>query len=551
MGYHGRLELTWTNKDKALLAQESGSYEWVPPSDYRVAEVRLLWDERTVGEVHPERQRAKDNLVIKGDALYALSSLIGLPEFAREYVGKVKLAYLDPPFNTQQAFAQYDDSLEHSVWLTMMRDRLRQIKMLLSPSGSVWVHCDDSEQHRLRCVMDEVFGPNSFVATIIWEARYSRSNDAAISVSHHYLLVYALDPKAWAQERNPLPRGRAQTKQYRNPDNDPRGPWRAVPWDAPNVRPNLSYPIVSPSGKVHFPPPGRHWLRTEDQWHEIVRQGLAYFGKDGKGKPAYKQFLKDLPGIVPNTWWSHEECGHSDEAKKEIMALFPNTPPFDTPKPERLLWRIIHIATSPGDIVLDCFAGSGTTPAVAHKMGRRWVAIEWSAHNVSTYLLPRLERVVQGKDPGGITEEVGWKGGGGFRVLTVAPSMFDVVGGRVVLADWATNSALAEATAAQLGFEYQADPPFCGRKGRKRLAVIDGLVNEDVVRLVAQALPVGEVVTICGTALDPAARELLKRLRPGSTLRKIPLVLLAQYRYNQVERYAEQEAAATIEGSEG
>ena len=178
--YSGTLELSWTNKHLRLLAEEDGAYQWVPPSDYRVAEVRLLDEAGTVGQTRARGERAKDNLLIRGDALNALTSLGELPEFADELVGKVRLAYLDPPFNTQQSFLHYDDNLEHSVWLTMMRDRLVQIRKLLAPNGSVWVHCDDSEQHRLRCVMDEVFGPQAFVATVIWQKRYSRENRAAI-----------------------------------------------------------------------------------------------------------------------------------------------------------------------------------------------------------------------------------------------------------------------------------------------------------------------------------------------------------------------------------
>jgi len=191
MEHSGKLELTWTNKHLRLLADEEGGYTWVPPSDYRVAEVRLLHDVETVGETRDDRSRAKDNLLIRGDALSALTSLCELPELAREYVGKVKLAYLDPPFNTKQAFEHYDDALEHSVWLTMMRDRLLQIRKLLAPDGSVWVHCDDSEQAYLKVMMDEVFGRDNFVAVITWEKRYSRSNDAAISSSHDYLVVFA------------------------------------------------------------------------------------------------------------------------------------------------------------------------------------------------------------------------------------------------------------------------------------------------------------------------------------------------------------------------
>jgi adenine-specific DNA-methyltransferase len=211
--HQGRLELTWTNKHLRLLAHEDGSYEWVSPSDYRVAEVRLLDDVTTVGDVN--RARALDNLLIRGDALNALRSLARLPEFAAEYLGKVKLAYLDPPFNTQQSFLHYDDALEHSVWLTMMRDRLIQIRELLAPGGSVWVHLDDSEIGYCRVMMDEIFGPTSFVSTVVWEGRYSRSNDAALSVSHNYMLVYARDGLGWRHVRNKLPRTPEQAKQSR------------------------------------------------------------------------------------------------------------------------------------------------------------------------------------------------------------------------------------------------------------------------------------------------------------------------------------------------
>ncbi|SRR5712692_2567370 len=221
--YHGRLELTWTNKDLRLLAYEDGSYEWVPPSDYRVAEVRLLHDVATVGVVADQKDRTCDNLLIRGDALNALTSLAVLPEFAAEYADKVRLAYLDPPFNTQQSFLHYDDALEHSVWLTMMRDRLLQVKGLLGPEGSVWVHCDDAEQHRLRCVMDEVFGPENFVATIIWEKADSPRNSARqLSTDQDYLVVYSKSPE-WVPNR--LPRTEASDAIYTNPDDDPLGPF--------------------------------------------------------------------------------------------------------------------------------------------------------------------------------------------------------------------------------------------------------------------------------------------------------------------------------------
>jgi adenine-specific DNA-methyltransferase len=259
----------------------------------------------------------------------------------------------------------------------------------------------------------------------------------------------------------------------------------------------------------------------------------VWFGKDGDGMPVIKTYLSEAQdGVVPRTWWTASEVGSNQEAKRDhLRRLFPDLEPFATPKPERLLQRIVHIATDPGDIVLDCFLGSGTTAAVAHKLGRRWVGIELSAATLDDYTIPRLNRVVAGEDPWGITEVVDWDGGGGFRILDVAPSMLEDVGGLVMLADWATNGKLQEATAAQLRYEWLPDdPPFCGRRGRRRLAVIDGLVSEAVVRLLASALAEDERLVVCGTAVDPLAGEVLRELSPGSTVRKIPNSILDEYR---------------------
>ncbi|MGA7361709.1 MAG: site-specific DNA-methyltransferase [Candidatus Dormiibacterota bacterium] len=529
--FEGRLELTWTNKSLRLLAHEDGSYEWLSPSDYRVSEVRLLHTASTVGAV--VKERAQNNLLIQGDALNALTSLSRLPEFASEYLGKVKLAYLDPPFNTQQSFLHYDDALEHSVWLTMMRDRLLQIVDLLAPLGSVWVHCDDSEQAYLKIAMDEIFGRDGFVATIVWERRYTQSSDATISVTHDYILVYAKNAQAWKAARNTLPRTDKQDRAYKNPDNDPRGPWKAASLISPHYRKSGDFEIVGPSGRTHLPPEGTSWRYPRETYESLVADNRIWWGKGGDNEPAVKGFLSQVGGVVPKSWWSHEDAGHTDMARREIKDLFPGVAPFDTAKPEKLLQRVIHIGSDPGDIVFDCFVGSGTTAAVAHKMNRRWIGVEREAETIRRFALPRLTKVAQGKDPGGVTEAVGWPGGGGFHVLDVAPSMFETDGGLVFLADWMTNGTLAEATAAQLGFAYDADPPFAGRKGRTRLAVLDGVVNESVVRLVVSALQERERVVICGTGIDTEARPILRELRPGSTLRKIPAALLDQYRSNQ------------------
>jgi adenine-specific DNA-methyltransferase len=531
--YQGRLELTWTNKHLRLLAQDDGTYEWVSPSDYRVAEVRLLGDVSEVGEVGV--RRATDNLLIHGDALNALRSLARLPEFATQYLGKVKVAYLDPPFNTQQSFLHYDDALEHSVWLTMMRDRLTQIRELLASDGSVWVHLDDSEVAYCRVMMDELFGRDNFVASVIWENTDSPRMDAkSFSVRHDTILVYRASPAFKVNVLVATDEGAHYNKvddqgrrYYINPlrSRGGQGSTRAA-------RPTLYFPMIAPDGTDVYPklPDGTdgawRWSRERVERDADSIEWIA--GRTG-WTPWYRTVMPEVRYRPPETIWPHGEVGSTRTSSYEIKALFGGLA-FSTPKPERLMHRIIHIASEPGDVVLDCFVGSGTTAAVAHKMGRRWIAMEREGDSIKNFALPRLQKVVEGSDEGGVTSVTNWQGGGGFRLLEVAPSMFDVDGGMVFLADGLSNGKLAEATAAQLGFEYEVAPPFVGRKGRTRLAVIDGVVNEAVVRILASALDDQERVVVCGTGIDTEARQVLRELRPGSTLRKIPAALLDEYR---------------------
>lgn len=535
--YEGRLELTWTNKDKRLLADEDGSYTWVSPADYRVAEVRLLDDAGTVGEVGTKKKRASDNLLIRGDALNALTSLTELPEFASEYVGNVKLAYLDPPFNTQQSFLQYDDALEHSVWLTMMRDRLLRVHDLLRSDGSLWLHLDDSEMAYARVMLDEIFGRANLVASVVWEKTYTpKSNGRGLSTDHDYIVVYAKDAAEWLSKGwNLLPRSAEQEARFSNPDDDPNGPWRTYPLDVRTEddakRASYRYEVTTPSGRKVRPAQGRHWALPLDRFKEERAAGRIWFGASGDAMPTRKVYLRDArPGVLARTWWPHSEVGGSQEAKREIKALFPEVEPFATPKPERLIERIVRIGSDPSDVVLDCFLGSGTTAGVAHKMGRRWIGVEQSRDSLERFAVPRLTRVIEGTELGGITASVDWEGGGGFRILDVAPSMFEADNGSVFIAGWASNGKLSEATAAQLGFDFEPDLPFAGRKGRTRLAVIDGLVNSDVARMLVDALPEDELLTLCGTAVDADARSTLRELRRGSTVRKIPASILADYR---------------------
>ncbi len=578
----GRLELTWANKHLRLISDPEGGYEWVDPTDPRVSEVRLLHDVDTVGD-----DTADGNLLIEGDALHALTALNRIPELAQRYAGQVRLVYIDPPFNTGQAFAHYDDNLEHSVWLSMLRDRLVQLKPLLAPNGSIWVHLDDAEVHRCRVVMDEVLGSTNFIANVVWQKKYSRDNRPAIGAVHDHLLVYALRPQVWTEQRNRLRRGADDA--YRMVEPSTGRLWRPIPLTAQAGHATTSqfYEIASPSGVVHKPPKGRCWTVTEDRFWELHNAGRIYWGKNGDAQPNLIGYLDEAPGLVPWTWWPHTEVGNTDESKKEILALSAADEPFGTPKPERLMERIIHISTNPGDIVLDCFAGSGATAAVAHKMGRRWVTSEREPKTIATFTRPRLEKVVNGEDPGGISSvtrpsgdglpdgvkagdlkiaakallamfdegrlvEVGldqptvkavakalrdaektetetvWRGGGGFRHLRVGPSMFDLDAetGDVYLAEWATNGVFSEAVAAQLGFERVDEQPFCGRKGRTRLAVLDGVVGEAEVEFLVAALDERERVVVVGQAFTEEAEPTLRRLSPGSKVRHAPHDLL-------------------------
>lgn len=528
-GPSGRLELTWTNKHLRLIDQLDGSYEWVGPADWRVAEVRLLRDREVVGDTASPSKRATDNLVIEGDALAALRALTDLPEFADEYAGKVRLVYIDPPFNTGQTFQHYEDSLEHSVWLTMFRDRLLQIKRLLAPNGSVWVHLDDAEVHRARCVLDEVFGPSNFVATLAWGKADSPRNSARqFSVDQDHVHIYSSSPE-WVPNR--LPRTAEANAIYSNPDDDPRGRW--YPGDPFANKPYSKgeYVIVGPTGREFRPPPGRFWRVSEDRLRELDADGQVWWGTDGGARPSLKRYLNEVADLVPRTIWTKDEVGSNRTSKNEVRKLFPGIPAFGTPKPEKLMERIIHIGSDPGDVVLDCFGGSGTTAAVALKMGRRFVTVEREAETVETFLVPRLTKVVKGNDPGGVTEQHEWSGGSGFRVLDVAPSMFDAdEDGTVFLADWAVDDDLAEATAAQLGYPYEPDGPFAGARGRTRLAVIDGMVNRPVLEALVTQLPEDLTMLVAGTAIDPNAKADARELRRGAQVRKIPAAILNRFR---------------------
>jgi adenine-specific DNA-methyltransferase len=274
--------------------------------------------------------------------------------------------------------------------------------------------------------LDEVFGRENFIASNVWQKRYSRENRGAIGDVHEYVVVYAKDPDVFKITRNKIPPTSEQLKVYKNPNNDPNGPWRGIPMTAQGYRPNQMYPITTPTGVVHYPPEGRCWSMIESEYQKLLSAGRIYFGKDGNSQPNVIRYANEIEGFVPWTWWTSDEVGHTDESKKEMHSLFGKESAFETPKPERLLQRVIAIATNPGDLVLDSFLGSGTTAAVAHKMGRRYIGIEMGDHAI-THCVPRLKKVVDGEQ-GGITEDVNWQGGGGFHFYKLGESIFDEEG---------------------------------------------------------------------------------------------------------------------------
>ncbi|HEX8964596.1 MAG TPA: site-specific DNA-methyltransferase, partial [Rhodocyclaceae bacterium] len=364
---------------------------------------------------------AADNWLIQGDNLEALKALLPF------YAGRVKCIYIDPPYNTRSAFEHYDDNLEHSQWLSMMYPRLELLRELLAEDGSIWVSIDDNEGHYLKVMMDEVFGRGNFIANVVWQKKYAVKSDSEfLSESHDHILLYARNRGNLELYR--LPRTAEQDARYGNPDNDPRGPWTSGPLQRNEARDYAIYPIVGPTGKEHWPPKGTSWRFTKERMAELIADNRISFGASGNNVPRFKRFLSEVAETVPaTTWWAYSDAGHNDEARREAKALHDAEDLFGTPKPERVAQRIIMLATRPNDLVLDSFLGSGTTAAVAHKMGRRYIGIEMGEHAV-THCLPRLQKVVEGEQ-GGISQAVGWQGGGGFRFFKLGQPVFLPDGG--------------------------------------------------------------------------------------------------------------------------
>lgn len=503
-----KLELTWIGKDarpklepRILLEDPTKSYH----AKHRVRENDLF-----------------DNRLIFGDNLLALKAL------EQEFAGKMKCIFIDPPYNTGSAFAHYDDGLEHSIWLSLMRDRLEIIRRLLSDDGSLWITIDDNEAHYLKVLCDEIFGRANFVASIVWEKDSGRKNDTDVSASHDYILLYARNRDVWRKTRNMLERTEEQLGRYQNPDNDPRGPWRqGADGTAKSGGESLLYSITLPSGRVVTPPKGNYWRFSKSTFEAALADNRVYFGKDGNRLPVIKKYLTDIQsGVVPKTWWPSEEVGSNQEARRDhLRKLLPDIEPFATPKPERLLKRVIEISTNPGDIVLDSFAGSGTTGAVAHKMGRRWLMVELGEH-CHTHIIPRLKKVVDGEDKGGISEVSNWQGGGGFRYYRLAPSLLqkDRWGQWVVNKEY-NPEMLAAAICKLEGFTYSPSDQLYWQHGHSSecdfIYVTTQSLNAEQMQVLADDVGAGKTLLVCCSAF----RGDVSRF-PNLTVKKIPKMVL-------------------------
>jgi adenine-specific DNA-methyltransferase len=501
-----RLELTWIGKDdrpriepRILLEDEANSYL----ADQRVTEHDLF-----------------DNRLIFGDNLLALKAL------EQELTEKIKAIIIDPRYNTGSALEHFEDGIEHSLWLSLMRDRLQILHRLLSNDGSIWITIDDNEAHYLKVLCDEIFGRSNFVTTICWEKIYTLKNSAKhFSAMHDYILVYSKNIEKFSIY--PLDRGEKQNAGFKNPDNDVRGPWLDSAMHGRNFYSKGSYVVRSPSGKEFKPPPGRYWTVSDENFRILDSENRIWWGANGNNAPRKKTFLTDVrQGVVPGTIWSYKEAGQNAEAKEEIKKLFADTTEvFITPKPERLLRRILTISTRRGDLVLDSFAGTGTTGAVAHKMGRRWIMVELGEH-CHSHIIPRLKKVIDGEDPGGITETVDWKGGGGFRYYRLAPSLLNKDRwGNWVISPAYNSAMLAEAVCKLMGFTYMPSEEHYWMHGFSS--------ERDFIYVTTQSLTAAQLAAISEEVGDE--RSLLiccNAFRadpdrfPNLSLRKIPQAVL-------------------------
>lgn len=512
-----KLELTWIGKDEEVKL-----------------EPRILIEDPAKSYGDP----TSENMLIHGDNLLALKAL------EQDFAGKIKCIYIDPPYNTGSAFEHYDDNLEHSTWLNLMKPRLEILKVLLHPTqGSLWVSIDDDESHYLKLLCDEVFGRRNFVSNIIWEKKSSPQNDAKwISDNHDHILVYASNKDTWRPYK--LERTESHNSIYKHSDEFDgiskdgllygRGPWFPGDMTVKTVNEKALYPIKTPSGKVVLPAKGRAWVYFEDKFNDLVKDNRITFGQSGSNKPCIKRFLTEIEnnGVVTKSVWPYKEVGENRNARQEVLK-FNDENPFSTPKPERLLKRILDLGTKHDDWVLDSFLGSGTTSAVAHKMGRKHIGIEFGEHAV-THCLPRLKKVIDGNDGLKLSDELAWKGGGGFKFYNLAPSLLKKDSyGNWVIDEKYNATMLAHAVCKHEGFHFEPHAEMYWKQGKSTetdfIFVTTNFVTVEQLDMIHGEMLPGESLLICAKSF---AAECESKY-PNITTKKIPKMILGKCEFGK------------------
>lgn len=562
-----KLELTWYGKDKEIKV-----------------EPRILIEDKEKSNIKNDPNT--ENMLIHGDNLLALKAL------ESKYAGQVKCIYIDPPYNTGTAFEHYDDNLEHSTWLSLMKPRLEILRNLLDEeSGTIWISIDSDECHYLKVLCDQIFGRRNFIDEVVWQRAYAPVNlKKTLSRAHDIILVYAKNFSP-TFELNKLPRSKEANSRYKNPDNDPRGDWKSDNLSVgPAVKSNI-YEITTPSGRKVLPPEGYSWRLNRERFEEFVKDNRIWFGEDGNNVPSIKRFLSEVKdGIVAMTYWTRDEVGDSQEGKREIKALDLGSI-FDTPKQERLIERIITLATNEGDLVLDSFLGSGTTAAVAQKMNRRYIGVEMGDH-AYTHCKLRLDKVISGEDKGGISvskeyydlkeddlkdlnldidevktfnkilnkigketdlipkdilkelkrntrvqkakSEYKWKGGGAYRFYELAESLInkDAFGEYIINKDYNADM-LAAAVALHEGFDYKPSSEIFWKQSRANessyLFVTTRHLNETYLEAIHSTMQDDEYLVIACKSYDKDIEKKYKNI----SIKKIPQMLLSKCEFNR------------------
>lgn len=562
-----KLELTWYGKDKEIKV-----------------EPRILIEDKEKSNI--KNDPSTENMLIHGDNLLALKAL------ESKYAGQVKCIYIDPPYNTGTAFEHYDDNLEHSTWLSLMKPRLEILRNLLDEEhGTIWISIDSDECHYLKVLCDQIFGRRNFVDEVVWQRAYAPVNlKKTLSRAHDIILVYAKNFTP-TFELNKLPRSKEANSRYKNPDNDPRGDWTSSDLSVgPAVESNI-YEITTPSGRKVLPTKGRSWVLSKERFEEFRKDNRIWFGEDGSNTPRIKKFLSEVKdGIVAMTYWTRDEVGDSQEGKREIKALNLGSV-FDTPKQERLIERILTLATNEGDLVLDSFLGSGTTAAVAQKMNRRYIGVEMGDH-AYTHCKLRLDKVISGEDKGGISvskeyyglkeddlkdldldidevktfnkilnkigketdlipkdilkelkrntrvqkakSEYKWKGGGAYKFYELAESLInkDAFGEYIINKDYNADM-LAAAVALHEGFDYKPSSEIFWKQSRANessyLFVTTRHLNETYLEAIHSTMQDDEYLVIACKSYDKDIENKYKNI----SIKKIPQMLLSKCEFDR------------------